>query len=154
MLSWRCLLYRASRATCESRNPVLEIPIQRRAVRFIPKKAKNLGPNAVTNPTDRAVGKNGVELARMGRAEQSLPIADAPEVGGRCALGQPHRVLVPAGGVALIVVVLRLPEKGQVQSLLADKKCVRSAISNLGNTYRLEPPHDAGTLQVACRVVT
>src|SRR5262245_32341594 len=92
------------------------------AAALVPQAAEHRPAHREADGGYRPVGEDGVDLAGVRRAEEPVAVAGAREIGGRRPARSPDGVLVPAGRVALVVVVLRLAELAPVEALVGDEE--------------------------------
>src|SRR5438045_2012598 len=89
----------------------------------------------------------------MRRAEHIATVAGADVVAGRRQVRAADGVLVPAGGVAFVVVFLPLAELRSIEALVAHQQGMRSAVGDFGHPARLITANRADSFRVAGGVI-
>src|SRR5262249_56717701 len=103
----------------------------------------------------RAVGKERVKLTDVRGAETFLPSAFLlPGIRQRLYLRGPDGVLVPARRAPDRVILLRLAQEAEVQTLVGDQQGVVGAVGDVGDARQFLGEDDAGAFQVTGRVIT
>src|SRR5262249_33851824 len=97
----------------------LKVSRDRLTVALVSQVGEDERVDGIGDGTDRAIGEDGVEAAGVRSAKKILPaIVVSVVVGPRRLVGGPDDVVVPAGGVADVIVSLRLAQVSPVQALL------------------------------------
>src|SRR5262249_6233044 len=90
------------------------------AVTPVSQQGESQRVNGVVNKADRTISEQGIDPPGMGRAKPCFQIPIGPaEIGGGSDVGSADDILVPAAGVALVVIRLTLAEIGEVEAFFA-----------------------------------